>query len=254
MLFIIFILGLTAGSFLNCVIYRLDKKESFLSGRSFCPSCKKELNVLDLIPVLSYLSLKGKCRYCKERISLQYPLVEMGTAFLFVFAFYSSSPFLGLFNALTFLFLILISSFFIIIFVYDLKHFLILDKVLYPAVFITFLYRLLDYKSLLFNYLPVAVLATLFFLFIFLVSRGKWMGFGDVKLAFLLGFFLGFPNVLAGFFFSFLIGAVVGVGLIIAKKSKLKSEVPFAPFLVIGSLIGFYFGEAFFDWYLSLIF
>ncbi len=96
--------------------------------------------------------------------------------------------------------------------------------------------------------------AAAFFLTIFLVSRGHWMGFGDVKLAFLLGLFLSFPNILVALFSAFLIGAIIGIGLIIARKKNLKSEVPFGPFLITGTIIALFWGEKLIRWYLNLIF
>jgi len=246
----IFIFGLLVGSFLNCVIYRLEKEESFLFGRSYCPSCKKTLGAMDLIPVISFFALKGKCRYCKKKISWQYPLVELVTAFLFVFVFL----YFGLgSNFLGFLFSLIFFCFLIVVFVYDLKHFLIPDKIIFPAIFLALIYNLFDLKGLLFNFLPAAFGGFIFFLIIFLISKGKWLGFGDVKLVFLLGLFLGFPNILVALFLSFTVGAIIGIGLIILKGKNLKSEVPFAPFLVLGSLIAFFWGEKILNWYLSFI-
>jgi leader peptidase (prepilin peptidase) / N-methyltransferase len=249
----IFIFGLIVGSFLNCVIYRLEKEESFLFGRSYCPRCKKILKAIDLIPVLSFLFLRGNCRYCKKKISWQYPLVELGNAFLFVLFFQHFNFFLPGFNFLAFIFYLAISCFLVVIFVYDLKHFLIPDKIIFPAIGLALIYNLFNFNNLLFNFLPSALAGFLFFLIIYLVSQGRWLGFGDVKLVFLLGLFLGFPNILVGLFLSFTIGAIIGIGLIILKSKNLKSEVPFAPFLVVGSFIAFFWGEKILNWYLSLI-
>ena len=112
------------GSFLNCVIYRLEKEESFLKGRSYCPRCKHKLGLLDLIPVLSFMWLRGRCRYCHEKISVQYPLVEIATGLLFLLT-YKLQP-------TTYNFIIV--PFMVAIFVYDLKHYIIPDKVIYPAI------------------------------------------------------------------------------------------------------------------------
>jgi leader peptidase (prepilin peptidase) / N-methyltransferase len=246
----VFIFGLIIGSFLNCVIFRLEKEESFLKGRSYCPRCKKTLQAIDLIPILSFLILRGKCRYCHKKISKQYPLVELATAILFVLIF---QYFGAGFNFAGLMFSLAIFCFLIVIFVYDLKHFLIPDKIIYPAIALALVYHLFDFKNLLFSFLPSALGGFVFFLIIFLISRGKWLGFGDVKLVFLLGLFLGFPNFLVAFFLSFTIGAIIGIGLIVLERKKLKSEVPFAPFLVAGTLIAFFWGEKMLNWYLSLI-
>jgi len=262
---IIFIFGLGIGSFLNCVIYRLEKEKSFLKGRSYCPYCKQVLKWQDLIPVLSFLILKGKCRYCQKRISFQYPLVEIATGLLFLLIFYQIYDGLTVFIALQFLWLFVISCFLIIIFVSDLKHFIIPDKIVYPLIVITFLYALfkilvishwsLEFEVLKLLIYPIlsAIFASGFFLIIVLVSRGRGMGIGDIKLAFFMGLFLSFPNILVSLFFAFVIGAIIGIGLILMKKKTLKSEVPFGPFLIIGTFIAFFWGQALFNWYFNLI-
>lgn len=255
--FFIFIFGLFVGSFLNCVIYRLETGGNFLKGRSFCPHCKHILGWQDLIPIFSFFILKRKCRYCQQPISLQYPLVELATGFLFALLAQNqltvNSEQLTILDFLNFCYLLTVTCFLLIIFIYDLKHFIIPDKVIYPAILISFLYNLiLNSKFLILNSFPVAFGAAIFFLSIVLISRGKWMGLGDVKLAFLIGLFLGFPNILVGLFFSFLIGAIIGVGLILAKRKTLKSEVPFGPFLVAGTFIALFWGEKIINWYLNL--
>ncbi|MCK4520855.1 prepilin peptidase [Candidatus Parcubacteria bacterium] len=268
----VFIFGLTVGSFLNCVIYRLEKKESALKGRSYCPHCKHQLAWYDLIPVLSFIILKGKCRYCYKKISLQYPLVEIATASLFTFIFWHLSfgfdlEQFGTIWILDFLALFAITSFLIVIFVYDLKHYIIPDKVIFPAIAIVFLYKLFeilnlefvsdfgfrisDFKPLLYS-LGIAFAASAFFLTIVLVTRGKGMGIGDIKLAFLMGLLLGWPNIFVALFLAFLIGAIIGIGLILARKKTLKSEVPFGPFLVTGTFIAMFYGNQIIGWYLNL--
>ena len=124
--------GLIVGSFLNCVIYRLEEGKSFLKGRSFCPDCKHTLSWRDLIPLLSFLILKGKCRYCQKKISWQYPSVELSTGILFLLIFNYTFP-----NLLATGYWLLVASFLIIIFVYDLKHYVIPDKVIYPAIMVS---------------------------------------------------------------------------------------------------------------------
>jgi len=257
---IIFLFGLAVGSFLNCLIYRLKEGESFLKGRSYCPYCKHILSWQDLIPVLSFLILRGKCKYCQKSISLQYPLVELITGTLFISIFNSQ-------NLLVTGYLLLVTCFLIVIFVYDLKHYIIPDKVIYPVIGIVFLYRLFEifgfildsgfktsYFKTLTNPFFSALLASIFFLAIVLVSQGKWMGVGDIKLAFFMGLFLGWPNILVALFLAFLIGAIIGVGLMISGKRTLKSEIPFGPFLVTGTFLALFWGSSITNWYLSLFF
>lgn len=246
----VFILGLSIGSFLNCVIYRLEKEESFVKGRSYCPHCKHQLIWLDLIPVASFLLLQGKCKYCHGKISIQYPLIEILTGLIFLLVFNLQPSIFNIAGMINLVFLLYIASALIIIFVYDLKYYLIPDNVLFPAIIVTFLYRLF-YISLIWNYLLAIIIAFGFFLFIFLISKGKWMGFGDVKLAILLGLLLGFPNILVGLFLSFFLGAIIGISLIILNKKGLKSEMPFAPFLIMGTFVAMFFSQQIIQWYLQ---
>ena len=143
---LVYIFGLIVGSFLNCVIYRLEEGKSFLKGRSFCPDCKHTLSWQDLIPLLSFLILKGKCRYCKKPISWQYPLVELATGILFILILNFSTRPGGVI-------LFVVSCFLIVIFVYDLKHYIIPDKIIYPAIAIAlifnFQFSIIQYSALL---------------------------------------------------------------------------------------------------------
>ncbi|MBI2124055.1 MAG: prepilin peptidase [Candidatus Wildermuthbacteria bacterium] len=288
-LFFVFLFGLAVGSFLNAFIYRLEVQEGLrqvshdrrkadvtvLRGRSFCPHCGHTLAWHDLIPLLSFLFLRGKCRYCKRPISWQYPLVEFATGLVFFLIFnfqfsifneFSISQFLNL------LYLLAMAALLIAIFVYDLKHFLIPDKVLYPAIGLAFSWRVFEFLNLgfaqSFDWAPgrmtgwislslvqallAGISAAAFFLAIFLISRGAAMGFGDVKFAFLLGLFLGWPSILVALFSAFCLGAVSGTALIALKKKGLKSEVPFAPFLIMGTAIAYFFGSSLIHWYLGL--
>ena len=144
------------------------------------------------------------------------------------------------------------------IFVYDLRHYIIPDKVIYPAILVAGSWQLVAriFLNLTTNHQLLTTIfsalgASAFFLLIFLISRGKWLGFGDVKLGFFMGLFLGFPNILMALFFAYLIGAIIGIGLIFAGKKTLKSEVPFGPFLVTGTFITLFFGNQIINWYLN---
>ncbi|MDD5146247.1 MAG: prepilin peptidase [Candidatus Pacebacteria bacterium] len=255
---IIFCFGAIIGSFLNCLAYRLKAGKSFLLGRSFCPHCRHQLGCLDLIPIVSFFLLLRKCRYCRQEISWQYPLVEVttGLLFLFIFNFY----FFGFNyqNIIHFVYLLVIASLLEVIFIYDFKYSLIPNLVVYSAIATVFLYRI--FEALVSGLWPgfvaalaAAILAGGLFFLIWLVSKGQWMGFGDVKLAFFMGIFLSWPAVLTALFFAFLIGAIIGLILMVAKKKGLKSEVPFGPFLVIGTFVAFIWGEAILSWYLHFL-
>jgi prepilin signal peptidase PulO-like enzyme (type II secretory pathway) len=260
----VFILGLLVGSFLNCVIWRIYKKQSFLKGRSYCPHCKHTLEWYDLFPVFSFLFLRGKCRYCGKPISRQYPLVELLVGLLFTFAYMQFKidlfgPNLA-YNLYHVVFLWAIIAIFTVIFIYDLKHYVIPDEVTIAGLIFVVAwlgynvyFKFLNLSDVL-PYLYSALGATAFFFCLWFFSHGKAMGFGDVKLAFLLGLLLGWPNVIAGLFIAFLLGAIVGVILVTLKKRKLKSAVPFGPFLVIGTVIAIFYGTSLINWYLSLSF
>ena len=240
--------GLTIGSFLNVVICRLETNESILISRSHCPKCKVILKWYDLIPVFSFIFCKGRCRYCDKKIIWQYPMVEIitGLLFLLIFNFQFS-----IFNLIYYLIII---SFLIIIFVYDLKYYLILDKVIFPAIIIVGIFNfLISPEGWQFSILS-AFGASLFFLLLVLVSKGKWMGLGDVKFAFLMGLILSWPNILLGLFLSFFSGAIIGIILILFGKKGLKSQIPFGPFLVGATVLIMLYGQYLNSWYYSLLF
>jgi len=246
------LLGLIIGSFLNAVIYRLSQSESVAKGRSYCPHCKHQLSWLDLFPVVSFIMLAGKCRYCQKTISWQYPAVEVVTAVVFALLV-SQFWFPYWLYAVA---LLAVASALIVIFVYDFYYYLIPDKVLFPAAAVMFSYRLFAWLAnwdSLTNYLVAALVAAGFFLAIFLVSRGRWIGFGDVKLAILLGLMLGWPNIIVGLWLSFLLGAVVGVAAMVASKKGMKSEMPFAPFLILGTFLALFWGQQLLQWYTQFI-
>jgi len=259
--FFIFVFGLCAGSFLNVVIFRLEFPNfSFwknLGGknRSQCRNCKHQLNWQDLFPVFSFLFLKGRCRYCKEKISWQYPLVELATGVIFFLIFHAQIISVlnwNFLNILSLIFFFYIACVLIIIFVYDLKHYIIPDKILFPSIIITFIYQLFLNFNLIGNYLIAGLIGTGFFLAIFLLSKGNAIGFGDVKLAFLIGIFLGLPNILTALFLAFFFGAIISIILMIFYDKKMKSEIPFGPFLVLGTFLALFYGTEIINWYLNL--
>ena len=148
-------------------------------------------------------------------------------------------------------FILYIASSLIVIFVYDFKHYLIPDKVLFPAIVITLIYDFINYHHLL-NNLLAAIVAAGFFLIIFLLSKGRAMGFGDVKLVFLMGILLGPADVLAALFLAFFFGAIISLILMVFGKKGLKSEIPFGPFLIMGTFLAMFFGNQIIQWYFHL--
>jgi len=245
----IFIFGLIIGSFLNVVICRLETEKSIFFARSECPKCGVVLKWYDLIPVLSFLIQKGKCQYCSKKISWQYLIVEILTACLFLLIFREFS----FFQIPNLIFYLIIICFLIIVFVYDLRHYIIPDKIVFPAIIIGLAYRLI-YISEIGSYILSAFIPAIFFLSLILISKGKWMGLGDVKLAFLMGLILGWPNILIAFLIAFFSGAIVGIFLILFGKKGFKSQIPFGPFLSGATILVMFFGPKLFYWFEALLF
>ena len=257
---LLFILGLAIGSFLNCVIYRLEKDQGFISGRSFCPLCNHVLNWQDLIPLLSFISLKGKCRYCQKPISLQYPLVELLTGTLFLLNFWILNPDFSAFDLLKLIYYLVASCLLIVIFIFDLKHYLIPDQFVYSVIAVSAVWYFISsfffsfYTSgEIFNFIYSAIGSALFFLAIYLLTRKKGLGFGDIEIAFFMGLFLGFPNIIVALFLAFFSGALVGIILILFNKKTLKSKLPFGPFLVSSTFFALFFGQGVINYYFTLL-
>jgi leader peptidase (prepilin peptidase)/N-methyltransferase len=254
----VFILGLIFGSFLNVVILRLNSGDRIVKSRSKCPHCSHRLSARDLWPLVSFILSLGRCRYCKAKISIQYPAVEFITGLLFVLVTYNIIGNLGpqylFYNTNVLLFWIrdlIFICFLVVIFVYDLRWYLILDRVTVPAMLVAVVLNLwlgLSLESLLWG----LVVGLGFFAVQYLVSRGKWIGGGDLRMGALMGLMLGFPSVITALFLSYIIGAVVSVVLLKIKKKNLKSQVPFGTFLAIGTILTMFWGEEIMRWYFGL--
>lgn len=244
----VFLFGLAVGSFLNVVVYRLNHHKNPLKGRSFCPKCKHQLSWLDNMPLLSFLLLKGRCRYCRSPISWQYPLVELATALLSLLVFNwsreNTATTLGLFYYL------FITYSLITIFVSDFLYQTIPDEVSVPAIIAGFLWAL-GQQNL--SFVITGAAAALFFYLLYFFTKGKGMAFGDVKLALLMGLFLGWPKIIIALYLAFLTGAVVGLGLILFKKKKFGQTIAFGPFLTASTLASLFWGESIFAFYQLLI-
>ena len=259
-IFFIFLLGLFLGSFLNVLADRLPNDKSIL-GRSHCEYCNHALGAKDLIPLLSFVYLKGKCRYCGKKLSLNYPLSEIFTGVVFAVTYILIFNFqFSIFNEILSLnsliinlvFSLVIVSVLIAIFLADLRYGVIPDKILAVGTVATVIYLLisnsqflisneiLNLNSLILNHIVSAVAAFLFFLVIYLLTKGKGIGFGDVKFGFFMGLLLGFPDVLLALYLAFLTGGVVAIILVLWKKKGMKSKIAFGPFLVIGTYVSFF--------------
>lgn len=247
---IFFVFGSIIGSFLNVVILRFNTHRTF-GGRSACMSCKSELKAYDLVPVISYCILGGRCRDCKTRISIQYPLVEVISGIIFALLFLKFS---GLFFAstldfsFTYAFYVTIFSLLLVIAGYDARHKIIPDSLVLAFGILSFVGLFLFDSFGFYPHLPsltdiLAGLAmALPFALIWFLSKGNWMGLGDAKLAIGLGFLLGMSKIASGIIFAVWSGAIVGIILMLfSKKYSIKSEIPFAPFLILGTFLSFIF-------------
>lgn len=245
---LVFFFGLCFGSFFNVVVYRLNHGFSPLKGRSFCPKCKKKIPWYDNLPLVSFFLLKGKCRFCHSPISWQYPLVELATGCLTLLVIFYSRLVLEV-NFVVTLYWLLITYFLIIIFVSDLRYQIIPDEVVFGAIFVSFFYSLLVAHDL--TLIVSGLGASLFFLFLVIVTRGKGMGMGDVKLAGLMGLVLGYPGIIVALIVAFLTGALVGVILVLIGKKELGSQIPFGPFLVWSTWLSLFWGQSIWQYYLE---
>jgi prepilin signal peptidase PulO-like enzyme (type II secretory pathway) len=240
---LVLVLGVVIGSFLNVVILRTEAGSS-LGGRSKCVKCAATLRPIDLIPVVSFLMLRGKCHSCHARISVQYPLVESATGLLFLACFFAFPTIPGLVRGLV------LVPFLVVIFVYDLRYQLILDRFSIPAMFAAFALSVwAGYapRDLLYGALAIGG----FFLAQHLVSKGRWIGAGDIRMGALMGLILGLRDGLGALFVAYVLGALVGVYLIATKRATGKTKVPFGTFLVAGTLVMLFVGRQLMDWYLG---
>jgi len=254
----VFIIGASIGSFLNVLIDRLPKEES-INGRSHCDFCGKKIAWYDLIPVFLFFILRGKTRCCKKKLSFQYPVIELITGLIFVGVIKDGPYFESLTR--TVLMLSILSSL-IVIFVSDLKYHLISDYMLLALFIFSVIFHLMQLigsenptptlgVSTIYNYLqlfitiyiPSGLIISFPIWLIYFISRERAMGLGDVYLAAIMGFLLGWQAGLLALYIAFVTGAIFGLIAIIFKNKKFKSKIAFGPFLVIGTVIMLFWGE-----------
>jgi len=250
---LILIFGLIVGSFVGAYTYRWPRGISISEGRSKCPRCKTVISWYDNIPLLSFILLKGKCRKCGKKISLRYPLIEFSTAFIFILVYLNFSGFAAnmqnpsLTQMSTFLVLayyFLISAALVIIFVIDLEHKLIPDEVTFFIFTLSFFNLILTSNEKFYEILLSAFLTSSFFLFLNLVTLGRGMGLGDVKLVLASSLVLAdYKLIITFIFLSFFIGSIIGIFLILIKKAKFGKQIPFAPFLITSLFITIMWGD-----------
>lgn len=243
------------------VIWRLPRQKK-LTGRSACARCGHRLSWPDLFPIFSFLFLRARCRYCKEKISIRYPLIELSTGAMFAGAFFIIRPE----DALGFVLLAkAFAAIFVMtaVFMIDLEHFLILDSVLWPSALVFLALNLIldimsgrnpgGLNSLTVLAVLSALAAALPFYLIWHFSKGKWMGFGDVKLALLLGVMLGWPLVFVSLFLGIILGGICGIFLLIFGNKTLKSKLPLGTFLSVAGIFVLFWGQGLLKWYLAFL-
>lgn len=242
-----FIYGLVFGSFFNVVGLRVPKGESIVRPPSHCTVCDRNLTVKDLVPVFSYVFLKGKCRGCGTKIHWVYPVMELATGLLFAFAYYQLGFTLELVVALLFI------SLLVIITVSDIAYMLIPDKILLFFLIPLIVLRVFEPLSPWWDSIVGAVVGFGVLFLIAIVSKGG-MGGGDIKLFFVIGLVLGWVPTLLTLFLASIIGTVIGVISLRRTKQGRKTPIPFGPSIAIAAIIAYFYGESLVDWYVNLFF
>lgn len=267
----IFTLGLVVGSFLNAYIWRTKPSphplpegeggrgpgegKSVWRGRSYCPKCKKPLSWYELIPLLSFFVQLGRCRGCGKKIDWQYPIVELVTGVLFLLAygkldisiFSAQNIETSLFSIVQFYLLAVL----VVLFVYDLRYGLVPDKVVLPAIAVALIYNIVVTMSLqlvTWSLLAIAV-GALFFALQYYLSKGRWLGAGDIRIGALMGAMAGWPLIFVALVISYLIGGAFAGILLIFGKKRFGQTLPLGTFLTLGAAVVFLYGEQIWQWY-----
>jgi prepilin signal peptidase PulO-like enzyme (type II secretory pathway) len=278
---ILFVFGLAIGSFLNVVAGRYDGERSLfaaepISGRSYCPHCKQTLRWFELVPLVSFLMQGGKCHRCKTQISFQYPIAELISGFIFVFVPWHIMTIAGaggfILIGLSLFWILFFETLFVMSLI-DIRLGIIPDELngflfvlaLFFGIFIAGYLGLMNHSlfgvfagmfglqgNYWMNHLFAAIFGGAFFGLLILITRGRGMGMGDLKLAVPLGFFLGWPDVMFATAFAFVIGATIGLASIAIGKRTMKGSLPFGPFFALGVMTVFFFGYQLLQWYLRL--
>ena len=250
LLIIIFVLGLCFGSFVNMLTYRIEirygmnkpitKKQETNKKRSYCDYCGRQLNWYENIPVVSWMIQKGKTRCCQKKLPVLYPIVEIATGLLFLI--YESRFMIQESNIILWILGLVIIVFLVFSGVFDLKYMILPDFstgiLVSSALVLWFSGHFGDW-----NYLLSSILSFGFLGFLYLITKKRGMGFGDVKLAIFMGLFLGYPKIIVAFYVAFVVGAIISLVLIISKKATRKTQIPFGPFLILGTFIAWFWGD-----------
>lgn len=247
---LIFIFGLFFGSFASVIIHRLHKGEKGIFwGRSHCPKCRHTLGFFDLFPLLSYCFGKGKCRYCQAPVSFFYPLVELFMGGLFLLTAFL----VGLDSVPHLVFYLFMSFIFVVLTLYDLLFQEVPDEISLPSLIIASVFMLWKGPYFADNLLLGALIPVVFFGALFTISKGRWIGGGDIRVGALMGILMAYPYVLVGLFLGYLSGSIFSLIGLITRKITRKSHIPFVPFLLFGTYVTLFWGEPLLEWYLKLL-
>ncbi len=260
-LILIFLLGASIGSFLSVVIYRVQNgKKGIVFGQSYCPQCKKKLVIIDMVPIASYVMLRGKCRHCKKSISPYYFFLELITGlvvlstflkFPFVIWLLDGTPIPDLQMLVQFLFYATYGCMFVGIFFYDLQTKKIPDLLLFPLIAVAAVGTLIMGNPTILEAIIAVAIALLVFGGQILISKGKWLGEGDFYLSIGMALILGWQKFILFIALSYFIGALVSIPLLTTKKTTLKSAIAFGPFMVLAGFLCIFFGDEIVKWYLN---
>jgi len=256
---LLIVLGLMLGSFVNAFVWRWHEKRNWVSERSECSHCHHKLGPLDLVPVFSWLFLKGKCRYCHKKIE-DSPLVEITLPSLFLLSYFCWPLQLHGVGLTQFAFWLIFLVIFLALAVYDIRWFLLPDKIVFPAIGLAIIQIVVvavqqkNFNGFIGAALGMLAVGGLFYI-IFQISKGKWIGGGDVKLGLALGILAG--GLLQGFlllFFASVAGLLAALPMLVKGKANRKTHLPFGPFLIVGLIVVKLFGTAIVAWYTGLLY
>jgi len=263
MIFVILgVLGLAFGSFVTALTWRLHEGKDFVAGRSECEHCGHVLSVFDLVPIISWLLLGGRCRYCHTKISWQNPVIEVTMTVLFVGSYiFWPSPLFSLEAWISFGLWLVYLILLVALVVYDLRWMLLPDKLVFVLIALGFVdvgLRLSVANNLtIISYVQQIILGALvfggFYGFLYVISKGRWVGLGDVKLGLFIGTVLGWQQGFVALLLANIIGLVVVAPGLAARRLSMRSRIPFGPFLIAAFIITGLFGSSILSWYFSLI-
>jgi prepilin signal peptidase PulO-like enzyme (type II secretory pathway) len=255
----LFFVGLAFGSFALAMVDRMKTGKDWVKGRSECDNCKHILQPIDLVPLISWLSTKGRCRYCKKKLSVAYPLTEffVGLAFLFSYLYWPNtlSGFLSIAMFVVWLVALVVMA---ALFVFDIRWFILPNKLIRPLIALGVIWMIMDIATqglsvgIVVNYTLAVLVGAGLFLLLFVASKGKWIGDGDIRLGVAIGLFAG--NPLGAWFCIFLastIGVLASIPILFKtkKNKRLKLKIPFGPVLIIALYFTVLFGTQIIDWY-----